>query len=390
MRNPSIALMLTLVAAAPAAAQDTTVMIQNKDCTVKVDGKRLSAADEKKACERMRAATARLQELNVRMQRDTDVMAGNLARLQAGTALQERAIAGQMRAVEEATRGTAELRLRRNLDEERAVTGRLTELRDLTGRAMVAIAAPPRLGITVETRPRDTDKWGAYVSAVTPGGPADKGGIRSGDVIAKLGGKAVTGSGDETPGIRLIPMISALTPNKSVDVQIRRGNDSKTLKVTPSNDDSFFAGPAMVIDSVRRSFGTVIDAPTLSGLRTRSTNGFQEFRGAEFGSEPFRGSYTFTINTAAMAGPLASVEMTSLNAGLGAYFGATEGVLVINVGEKQELGLQAGDVVTSVDGRKVTSPGQLARILRTYEKGEEYKLQIMRQKKTETVTGKMP
>lgn len=390
MRNPSIALMLTLVAAAPAAAQDTTVMIQNKDCTVKVDGKRLSPAEEKKACERMRAATARIQAQTVRMQRDAEVMAGNLARLQSGTALQERAIAGQMRAVEEATRGTAELRLRRNLDEERAVTGRLAELRDLTGRAMVAIAAPPRLGITVETRPRDTDKWGAYVSAVTPGGPADKGGIRSGDVIAKLGGKAVTGSGDESPGIRLISMISALTPNKSVDVQIRRGNDSKTVKVTPSNDDSFFAGPAIVIDSSRRAFGTTFDVPSLSGLRSRSNNGFQEFRAAEFGSEPFRGSYTFTINTAAMAGPLASVEMTSLNAGLGAYFGAAEGVLVINVGEKQELGLQAGDVVTSVDGRKVTSPGQLARILRTYERGEEYKLQIMRQKKAETVTGKMP
>lgn len=389
MRNPSIALMLTLVAAAPAAAQDTTVMIQNKDCTVKVDGKRLSAAEEKKACERMRAATARIQAQTVRMQRDAEVMASNMARLQSGTALQERAIAGQMRAVEEATRGTAEIRLRRNLDEERAVTGRLAELRGLTGRAMVAIAAPPRLGITVETRPRDTDKWGAYVSAVTPGGPADKGGIRSGDVIAKLGGKAVTGSGDETPGIRLISMISALTPNKSVDVQIRRGSDSKTVKVTPSNDDSFFAGPVFV-DSSRRAFGTTFEVPSLSGLRTRSTSGFQEFRGAEFGSEPVRGSYTFTINTAAMAGPLASVEMTAINEGLGSYFGTAEGVLIINVKEKSDAGLQAGDVVTSVDGRKVTSPGQLARILRTYEKGEEYKLQIMRQKKAETVTGKMP
>ena len=30
------------------------------------------------------------------------------------------------------------------------------------------------------------------------------------------------------------------------------------------------------------------------------------------------------------------------------------------------------------------------RILRTYEQGEEFKLQIMRQKRAETVTGKMP
>lgn len=118
-------------------------------------------------------------------------------------------MAGQMRAVEEATRGAtgAQIRLRSDLA-ERATAGRMAELdatsrlaearrrdgapdgrtrglqraarrRSLTGRAMVAIAARPRLGITIDARARDTDKWGAYVSAVTPGGPADKGGVRS-------------------------------------------------------------------------------------------------------------------------------------------------------------------------------------------------------------------
>jgi S1-C subfamily serine protease len=82
--------------------------------------------------------------------------------------------------------------------------------------------------------------------------------------------------------------------------------------------------------------------------------------------------------------------MATLNAGLGSYFGTTDGVLIINAGEKQELGLIPGDVVTAVDGRKVTSPSQLMRILRTYEQGEEFKLQIMRQKRAESVTGKMP
>jgi|CXWL01.1.fsa_nt_gi membrane-associated protease RseP (regulator of RpoE activity) len=421
MRNLTTSLLFVLLAAAPAAAQDTTVMIQNKDCTVKVDGKRLPAADEKKACDRMRAAAdqmkeqaERLQAQSVQMQRQAERMANEVAR----TGVQERAIAGQMRAVEEATRGAAgaQIRMRSDLAERasagRAVeaeansriagvmerqmresavaSGRLAEARSLTNRAMIAIAARPRLGITIDTRARDTDKWGAYVSAVTPGGPADKGGVRSGDVIAKLAGKAVTGSGDETPGIKLIGMIGALEPNKTISLQLRRGNDTKTVKVTPSDDDSFFAGPAIVLDSSRRAFATAFDAPTLAGVRSRSGGNMEALRFTEFGGEPIRGSYTVSVNGMSMGGPLAEVEMTSLNAGLGSYFGATEGVLIINVGEKQDAGLQAGDVVTSVDGRKVTSPGQLARILRTYEKGEEYKLQIMRQKKSETVTGKMP
>ncbi|MBL0179575.1 MAG: PDZ domain-containing protein [Gemmatimonadetes bacterium] len=402
MRNLTHSLLFVLLAAAPAAAQDTSVMIQNKDCTVKVDGKRLPQAEETKACERMRAASARMQEQAVRMQaqsvqmqRQAERMASEVAR----TGVQERAITGQMRAVEEATRGAAgaQIRMRSDLAEratagrmaeldatnrlaevragamlrENAIaSGRLAEARNLTGRAMLAIAARPRLGITIDTRARDTDRWGAYVTAVTPGGPADKGGVRSGDVIAKLAGKAVTGSGDETPGIKLIAMIGALEPNKTIEVQLRRGNGTKTVKVTPS---------------------TVMDVPGFAGVRSRSGGNMETLRLAEINGDPMtRGSYSFTINTAAMGGPLAALEMTSLNAGLGSYFGATEGVLVINVGEKQELGLQAGDVVTSVDGRKVTSPAQLARILRTYETGEEYKLQIMRQKKTETVTGKMP
>lgn len=392
MRNLTHSLLLVLLAAAPAAAQDTTVMIQNKDCTVKVDGKRLPAAEEKKACDRMRAAADQMKETAVRMQaqsvqlqRQADRMASEIAR----TGVQERAIAGQMRAVEEATRGAAgaEIRLRGDLATS---TARLAEARNLTGRAMIAFAARPRFGITIDTRARETDKWGAYITAVTPGGPADKAGVRSGDIIAKLGGKAVAGSGDETPGIKLIAMIGALEPNKAVEVQLRRGNDTKTVKVTPSDDDSFFAGPAVVFDTVRRAFGTMFDAPTVAGLRSRSGENIQTLRLAERAAEMPMGTYSFTVNATAMGGPLASVEMTSLNAGLGSYFGATEGVLIINVGEKQDAGLQPGDVVTSVDGRKVTSPGQLARILRTYEKGEEYKLQIMRQKRTETVTGKMP
>ena len=70
----------------------------------------------------------------------------------------------------------------------------------LTGRAMATIAARPRFGITIDTRPRDTDKVGAYVTAVTPGGPAAKAGIRSGDIIAKVAGKAVTARGEESAG----------------------------------------------------------------------------------------------------------------------------------------------------------------------------------------------
>ncbi|MGH7703110.1 MAG: PDZ domain-containing protein, partial [Gemmatimonadales bacterium] len=43
-----------------------------------------------------------------------------------------------------------------------------------------------RLGISVNVRARETDSVGAYVNGVTPGGPAARAGIKSGDIITKV------------------------------------------------------------------------------------------------------------------------------------------------------------------------------------------------------------
>ena len=55
-----------------------------------------------------------------------------------------------------------------------------------------------------------------------------------------------------------------------------------------------------------------------------------------------------------------------------------------------EVALEPGDVIISVDGRKVTTPSQLIRIVGTYDRGEEFKLQVMRQKRQESIPVKMP
>lgn len=363
MRTTRFALLMTVLAVAPAAAQDTTVMIQNKDCTVKVDGKRLPAAEEKKACEQMQAKMKVMEVRSREMGEQARVMSEQAARMGRDMAL---------RSSELARIQTREMPAR---------------VRELTGRAMATIAARPRFGITIDTRPRETDKVGAYVTGVTPGGPAAKAGIQSGDIIAKVAGKAVTARGEESAGLRLIEMIGELDAGKAVDVELRRGKDTKKVKVTPADDDTeFFTG---VVDGGNlRSFSFGQGEP-FGVARPNEMTIERIIPGEAITVRPSIGTGSFSFTTTAR-GPLASLEMATLNAGLGSYFGTTDGVLVINTGEKQELGLLPGDVVTAVDGRKVTSPSQLMRILRTYEKGEEFKLQIMRQKRAESVTGKMP
>jgi len=105
-------------------------------------------------------------------------------------------------------------------------------------------------------------------------------------------------------------------------------------------------------------------------------------RGYAFGTGP--GTFSFELG-----GPLGELQLASLNPELGQYFGTTEGVLVINVPKDSPLGLKPGDVVLNIDGRKVTGPSSVYRILRSYDPGDSFKLDIMRNKSRSTVTGQI-
>ena len=86
---------------------------------------------------------------------------------------------------------------------------------------------------------------------------------------------------------------------------------------------------------------------------------------------------------------VADLELAPLNPDLGQYFGATSGVLVINLPNESDLGFKGGDVVLSVDGRKPESPSHLLRILRSYGDTESYKAEVLRNRKRVTVDGRL-
>jgi S1-C subfamily serine protease len=87
--------------------------------------------------------------------------------------------------------------------------------------------------------------------------------------------------------------------------------------------------------------------------------------------------------------PLGRLELAPLNPDLGRYFGTEDGVLVISAPRDSALGLRGGDVVLAVDGREPSGPSHLLRILRSYETGETFKLDIMRNRKRETVQARI-
>lgn len=235
-----------------------------------------------------------------------------------------------------------------------------------------------RIGVVLNMAAIENDSVGATISSVTPGGPAAKAGIRSGDIITRIDGQKLVnpernrlrGDEESLAALRLIEIVAKARPGDTVSLEYRRGSDTRTATVITDSD------PTLVL----RDFGDgafTFRLPELRGdmsevelprmLRREDPNGFA-FR---FG------------------GAFADLELAPINPDLGAYFGTSEGVLVIDTPARNSLGLRGGDVILNVDGRPARGPSSLLRILRSYEPGDPIKLEILRNRSRQTITSKV-
>jgi S1-C subfamily serine protease len=238
-----------------------------------------------------------------------------------------------------------------------------------------------RLGLKINMQARGTDSIGAYVEGVTPGGPAAEAGLRSGDLNTKLDGKSVLSGGsaedaderESPPGLRLIELAARLAPNDTVSLEFRRGKDRRTVSVVTEDDPGL-----MVQGPGSRPFTMRVFRDGPMGDGPHPAGDFIERMDLPLPHREFFGG-----------SPLGRLELAPINPDLGRYFGATEGILVISSPKDSGLGLKGGDVVLSVDGRKPTGPSHLLRILRSYESGETFKLDILRNRKRETVSARL-
>src|SRR2546423_7254624 len=82
-----------------------------------------------------------------------------------------------------------------------------------------------RIGVVVDTRADAAgDKIGARIEGVTPGGPAEKAGLKAGDVITRFNGTTLGGAASEDeersgPGTKLIDLARELEPGDTVQVE---------------------------------------------------------------------------------------------------------------------------------------------------------------------------
>lgn len=226
-----------------------------------------------------------------------------------------------------------------------------------------SVGAHGRIGVLVKTGAApNTDSIGAWVEAVTPGGPAAKTGLKAGDIITRFNGTALAGvpapDGDASgPGRKLVMLARELAPGDTVPIEFRRGNDGKKAKLVTED-----VSPWMAVDRVAVSESGAFPAP----------------RGGEPG-------FSFCFGDA-----WCDMELVSLTADLGEYFGTKVGVLVVKAPGDSSLPLRSGDVILSIGGRQPTSPSHAMRILRSYETGETVAIEILRKQKRVSLAWQVP
>ena len=203
-----------------------------------------------------------------------------------------------------------------------------------------------RKGLDVKT------KGGVLITEVVEDSPAEEAGIEDGDIIVEFDGQAV-----DSPS-ELRELVGEAEVGEKVKVKVVRDGKPKTITVT---------------------MGEYPDDALWSVVSPEHFQWFDEGTG---------------VFLRAFGKGRLGVKATDVNEDLGPYFGVKEGegVLVLDVVEGsvgEKMGIKAGDVITSVDGKKIGSVAELKEIVGEVEGGEEFDVALVRSKKKVTLQGEM-
>lgn len=197
---------------------------------------------------------------------------------------------------------------------------------------------------------------GVGVTQVVKDSPAEKAGLKKDDVILRFDGESVTSAR------KLSRLVSEASVDQAVRLTISRGGSEQEVSATLR----------------KRSLSNVFGA----GIRDEVLRGIEkDFPQISSGD----GNFVFSLGGNRRIG----VSTQSLTKQLADYFGAKDGgLLITSVTDNSpaaKAGLKAGDVITAVDGKKVTSPGDVSRAISKKEDGP-VSLTIIRDRNTHTIT----
>jgi serine protease Do len=193
---------------------------------------------------------------------------------------------------------------------------------------------------------------GVEITRVDQDSPADKAGLKTGDVVTEYNGQRVEGIAQFSRLVRETPV------GRDVRLNIIRNGAAQTVtvKVGSRRSATVFGPDGNITIGPLGPFNVRIPDIPRSRMTWRSA--------------------------------LLGVEAETLEGQLAGYFGVTEGVLVRSVTQgsaADKAGIKAGDVITRIDNSKVTSASDLSSRIRS-QQGKSVSVVLTREHKEMTVT----
>jgi S1-C subfamily serine protease len=229
--------------------------------------------------------------------------------------------------------------------------------------------------VTIRDVNAKDSKTGVTVEVVTPGGPADKAGIKAADTITDFDGEHVRSR------LQFSRLVSETPEDRSVPVVVMRGDLRLTLTVTPERrtfEDDF---------GIR-----MLQTPTARIPRLLMPPEPPEAPDAPRPPELLSPEMPFDFIQRLRNNGRLGVTLETLDTQLADYFGVKEGALVKSVAEGSaaaKAGVKAGDVITSVNGRHVYEASDVTRALDRMENNGDFTIEVARDRKPQTFKGNL-
>jgi len=228
----------------------------------------------------------------------------------------------------------------------------------------------------VETHEVTTDKAkelklsverGVVLGKIVPDSPAAKAGLRENDVVTELNGQRVEGAA------QFRRMIHEIPAGRSIQLTVWRDGRTQTISATLGKSEEGRHRMKMVAPTPGMFSFRMPEMPDIPSMEW---NGNMVFGGGQ---------------------PRLGIDAEDLSGQLGAFFGAPdgEGILVrdVNSGSPAEkAGVKAGDVITSLNGERIRSVGELREKLsaKRDDKDRTVKLGVLRNKGEVSLTVELP
>jgi serine protease Do len=211
---------------------------------------------------------------------------------------------------------------------------------------------------------------GVVLGKIVENSPASKSGLKENDVVTEIDGQRVEGASQFRRMIREIPA------GRTVPLTVWRDGRSQTISIT--------LGQA---EEGHRAWSTA--APGAFAFRLPEMPSLPEV--APFPEMDADGMTVMSPH------PRLGIDAEDLSGQLGTFFGAPEGegILVRDVSSgsaAEKAGLKAGDVITSLNGDRIRSVGDLRSHLAAHatDKPTTVKLGVLRNKSEISVTIELP